>query len=533
MGTTAKKAKYGFILCIIGGIIMLISVGLQLSNISYNIHMLLLDSRVYRILGLVLGILTLRFGYLGYAGNGKTWGIVVSVFGIINLIAGADISFIGSTLESSAGFFSTLESRDRQEQQCRRSLCFSCYSTESHCVQRAIRYLACAIRRILEWFFLLGFIVSTSDNKPVLRLENLRAYYTSRKGIVRAVDDVSFDIKKGESVGLFGESGSGKTTVALAIMGVFDKMSRYYASSSGDQATKRLWELRDQARKKGLASADVKEVLPGAEGHIWFKGKDLLAMDEKEYRKIRGNEITYVPQGSKKSMNPYMTIDYQTAESLWAHDEKKVLQERQVMRRVLETLDLVELADVDIRKDFKPAQFSVGEDQRVLIAMALITKPALMIADEPTTGLDSGVQHRVLSAIDIVRKELKLSMLIISNDQRLMEWTTDRVGVMSAGHIMEFGDTDKVLKTPGHPFTRAFVMSNPTMEVLRSIRERGLVIRGIPGSPPDMTNPPTGCRFQSRCEYAVPLCKEKAPDYREVEAGHWIRCHRYEELPEF
>ena len=218
--------------------------------------------------------------------------------------------------------------------------------------------------------------MTSSDNEPVLRLENLRAYYTSKKGIVRAVDDVSFNIRKGESVGLFGESGSGKTSVALAIMGVFDRVSRYYASSSGDETTKRLWGLRDQARKKGLTSPDMKEILPGVEGHIWFKDKDLLALDEKEYRKIRGNEITYVPQGSKKSMNPYMTIDYQTAESLWVHDEKRILQKRQVIRRVLQVLDLVELADVDIRKDFKPAQFSVGENQRVLIAMALIeTRP--------------------------------------------------------------------------------------------------------------------------------------------------------------
>jgi len=378
-----------------------------------------------------------------------------------------------------------------------------------------------------------GCLVSSCDNELVLRIENLRAYYTSKKGIVRAVDDVSFDIKRGESVGLFGESGSGKTSVALAIMGVFDRMSRYYASSSGDETTRHLWELRDQARKKGLTSSDMNEVLPGVEGHIWFKDKDLLALDEKEYRKIRGNEITYVPQGSKKSMNPYMTIDYQTAESLWAHDEKRILQERQVMRRVLQALDLVELADVDIRKDFKPTQFSVGEDQRVLIAMALITKPALMIADEPTTGLDSGVQQRVLAAIDLVRKELSTSMLIISNDQRLIEWTTNRVAVMSAGRIMEFGETNKVLKLPGHPFTRAFVMSNPTMEALRRIREKGLVIRGIPGSPPDMTSPPSGCRFHPRCEYMVPLCREKVPDYREVEPGHWICCHRYEELPEF
>jgi len=375
--------------------------------------------------------------------------------------------------------------------------------------------------------------MSSADNEPILRIGNLRAYYTSKKGLVRAVEDVSFTITKGESVGLFGESGAGKTSVALAIMGVFDKVSRYYASSAGDESTKKLWVLRDEARRKGLTSAEMGQALPGVEGQIWFKGKDLLKLDEKEYRKIRGNEITYVPQGSRKSMNPYMTIDYQTAESLWAHDEDRALHERQVMRRVLEVLDLVELSDVDIRKAFKPGQFSMGEDQRILIAMAMITRPALMIADEPTTGMDSGVQHRVLEAIELVRKELKTSMLFISNDQKVMAGLVDRVAVMSAGRIMEFGDARTVLKSPGHPFTRAFIMSNPTMEVLRRIREKGLVVRGIPGRPPDMSNPPPGCPFNLRCEYVTNLCKQRMPDYREVEPGHWILCHRYEELPKF
>jgi oligopeptide/dipeptide ABC transporter ATP-binding protein len=203
------------------------------------------------------------------------------------------------------------------------------------------------------------------------------------------------------------------------------------------------------------------------------------------------------------------------------------------MRRVLEVLDLIELSDVDIRKAFKPGQFSMGEDQRILIAMAMITRPALMIADEPTTGMDSGVQQRVLEAIELVRKELKTSMLFISNDQKVMADLVDRVAVMSAGRLMEFGDAKTVLKSPGHPFTRAFIMSNPTMEVLRRIREKGLVIRGIPGSPPDMGNPSPGCPFNPRCEYAISLCKQRVPDYREVEPGHWILCHRYEELPKF
>jgi oligopeptide/dipeptide ABC transporter ATP-binding protein len=372
-----------------------------------------------------------------------------------------------------------------------------------------------------------------SDDDVTIKVENLHANYTSKKGLVRAVNNVSFEIRKGESVGLFGESGAGKTSVALAILGMFDRLSRYYASTAANEENKRLWSLKDDARKKGLTSKEVGEELPGVEGHIWFKGIDLVTLDEKEYRKIRGNDITYVPQGTTKSLNPYSNIEEQTAEVLWTHDEDDELQEWQVMKRVLQTLDLVELGDVDIRKDMKPGQFSVGEDQRVLIAIALISHPALMIADEPTTAVDVGLQNRILEAIQIVRDELSLSMLLISNNQGTIAETCDKVGVMTAGHMVEFGDTKTILNSPGHPFTRAFIMSNPTMELIRKIREKGLRIRGIPGNPPDLTNPLPGCPFSERCEFVQDICREKIPEYREVEQGHWVLCHRYEELPEW
>ncbi|MFW9888928.1 MAG: ATP-binding cassette domain-containing protein, partial [Candidatus Thorarchaeota archaeon] len=155
----------------------------------------------------------------------------------------------------------------------------------------------------------------------VLKIESLNAFYTSKKGLVKAVNDISFGIRKKEFVGLFGESGSGKTSVALAIMGIFDKVSRHYASASGDPENKKLWEKKDEARKKHLTSEDLGIELPGIEGRILFKGKDLLTLDDKEYRKTRGMEITYVPQGTMKSLNPYTQIGMQTAETLWAHDE--------------------------------------------------------------------------------------------------------------------------------------------------------------------------------------------------------------------
>ncbi|MHA2424943.1 MAG: ABC transporter ATP-binding protein [Candidatus Thorarchaeota archaeon] len=371
------------------------------------------------------------------------------------------------------------------------------------------------------------------DDDITLRVEGLKAFYTSKKGLVRAVNNVTFNIHKGESVGLFGESGAGKTSVALAILGIFDHLSRYYASTAANKENKRLWALKDEARKKGLTSKDMGEELPGVEGHIWFQGKDLSMLNEKEYRNIRGNEITYVPQGSTQSLNPYSTIEEQTGEALWVHDEDDVLYEWVVLRRVLKALDLVELSDALLRKDMKPAQFSVGEDQRVLIAMALITNPLLMIADEPTTAVDMGLQQRILDAIQIVREEMNLSMLLISNNQGTIAATCDKVGVMTAGHMVEFAPTDIIMNSPIHPFTRAFIMSNPSMEAIRKIREKGLRIRGIPGKPPDLTDPLPGCPFSERCEFVKDICREKLPDYREVEKDHWVLCHRYEELPKW
>ncbi|MHA1862703.1 MAG: ABC transporter ATP-binding protein [Candidatus Thorarchaeota archaeon] len=375
--------------------------------------------------------------------------------------------------------------------------------------------------------------MTSEDTNVTIRVENLKAFYTSKKGLIRAVNDISFEILKGESLGLFGESGSGKTTVALAILGLFDNLSRTYASTAGNKENKKLWALKDEARKKGLSSEEMGLELPGVEGHIWFKGEDILTLNEKKYRQIRGDAITYVPQGSTKSLNPYSTFSEQTAEVLRAHDEDNRLTEWYVMKRVLQSLDLVELGDVDIRKDMKPSQFSVGEDQRVLIAMALIPHPDLLIADEPTTAVDMAIQLRILDAIGIIRKETDLSLLMISNNQGTISQTCDKVAVMTAGKIVEFGTTETIMNSPGHPFTRAFIMSNPTMEIIRKMKEKGLRMRGIPGNIPDVSIPLVGCPFKERCEYVQDICKEQIPEFREVEVGHFIMCHRYEELPEW
>ncbi|MEM4734362.1 MAG: ABC transporter ATP-binding protein [Candidatus Thorarchaeota archaeon] len=373
----------------------------------------------------------------------------------------------------------------------------------------------------------------SDDSFLVLKVEDLRAYHTSRSGLVRAVDGVSFEIRRGEAMGLLGESGAGKTSVALAILGVFDEVSRRYASSSGDEENKRLWKLRDEARERGVTSREMGTELPGVEGHVWFLGRDLVGLDENEYQRVRGNDITYVPQGTRMSLNPYTTVGLQIAESMKAHDEEDELSDREILRRVLQALNFTELSEAELRKDLKPSQFSQGEDQRVMIAMALVTNPALIILDEPTTGLDAVIKRQVLSAIGIIKEKTDLSLMILSNDIGVVAETADRVGVMTGGRLVELGDVRDVLGSPGHPFTRAMLMSSPSMEMMRRIRQRNLRLRGIPGGPPDVTRLHPGCIFRERCEYVTDHCRRVRPDFREVRPGHWVACHRYEELPEW
>jgi oligopeptide/dipeptide ABC transporter ATP-binding protein len=165
--------------------------------------------------------------------------------------------------------------------------------------------------------------------------------------------------------------------------------------------------------------------------------------------------------------------------------------------------------------------------------MALIPNPALLIADEPTTAVDMAIQLRILDAIQIIRKDTDLSLLMISNNQGTISQTCDRVAVMTAGKVVEFGTTETIMNSPGHPFTRAFIMSNPTMEIIRKMKQKGLRIRGIPGKPPDLTEPMVGCPFGERCEFVEPECKTRIPEFREVEKDHFVMCRRYEDLPEW
>ncbi|MFW9794676.1 MAG: ABC transporter ATP-binding protein [Candidatus Thorarchaeota archaeon] len=353
---------------------------------------------------------------------------------------------------------------------------------------------------------------------PLLVLKNLRAYYPSRKGLVRAVDDVSLEVREGECVGILGESGSGKSSMALAIMGLFEKVARFTAGASTDP------ELR-KAFKEGLSGVEEK---PGVQGSVIFRGKKILELDIEELTKIRGRELSLIPQGLGHALNPQHSIGHQTAEPVEIHDENIRLIE--LKRKVLEYLGLVQLADADMRFVLDPGSFSGGESQRILIAMALIAGPYLVIADEPTSALDVTVQRQIMNVLKMIRDEFDVSLLLISHDAGVIAEMADRVAVMYAGKILEYASAVKMFHDPQHPYTMGLMSSFPTIAMMQMRAGKKPRLRGIPGDPPDLCEIPSGCVFHPRCRFCIDICKTEIPEYREVEPDHFIRCHRWGDL---
>ena len=353
---------------------------------------------------------------------------------------------------------------------------------------------------------------------PLLILENLKAYYPSKKGLVRAVDDVSLEVREGECVGLLGESGSGKSSMVLAIMGLFERVARFSAGASNDPDLKRAFE-------KGLPG--VKD-MPGVQGSVIFRGKDLTKLPQEELNTIRGRELSLIPQGLGHSLNPQHSIGYQTAESLEVHDEDIRLLE--LKRKVLEFFGLVQLADANLRFVMDPGSFSGGESQRILIAMALISGPYLVIADEPTSALDVTVQRQIMNVLKMVRDEFDVSLLLISHDAGVIAEMADRVAIMYAGKIVEYASAVNIFHEPQHPYTMGLMSSFPTIAMMQMRAGKKPRLRGIPGDSPDLCDIPNGCAFHPRCRYVIDICKEQIPEYREVQPDHFIRCHRWGDI---
>ncbi len=312
---------------------------------------------------------------------------------------------------------------------------------------------------------------------PLLEVQNLRTHFDTRSGVVQAVEDVSFTLDKGEALGLAGESGCGKTTTALSIIRLLPKNGRI------------------------------------AGGHIYYHDKDLAAVKESELRKVRWKKIAIVFQGAMNALNPVKRISWQIAEAIQIHEEATSDEAEQ---RVDELLELVGINPA--RKNDYPHEFSGGMRQRVMIAMALACHPEIIIADEPVTALDVMIQAQILELLKRLREELDLSMILISHDLSVIAETCDKVAIMYGGKLAEFGPTREVFREPQHPYTAGLVRSFPDIYGPRDLPP------WIPGQPPNLLEPPAGCRFQPRCAQAVAECSIQDVLSVETSPGHVAAC---------
>ena len=312
---------------------------------------------------------------------------------------------------------------------------------------------------------------------PVLQVKDLTMHYQTRQGTVKAVDGISFELARGEVLGLVGESGCGKTSIAVTLMKL----------------------LPDNAL-----------IL---KGQVLLDGQDLMTMDDTTLRKYRWRRISMIFQAAMNSLNPVHRVGDQIVEAIEAHDMAATLKEAQ------ETVDrLFRLVGLDPRlTDRYPHEFSGGMRQRAVIAMALACQPDVIVADEPTTALDVIVQDRILRQIKEIQTDLNMSMIYITHDIAVVAEITDRIGVMYAGKLVELGSTADVFERPIHPYTKAL------LSVFPSIRGEKRPLTTLGGEPPNLVDPPTGCRFHPRCPYATAICQQEEPPIV-VRDGHWAAC---------
>lgn len=319
----------------------------------------------------------------------------------------------------------------------------------------------------------------------LLEVENLRTYYFTKRGPVKAVDGVGFQVREGQAMGLAGESGCGKTTVALSIMKILPSRGKI------------------------------------TDGKILLKDLDIARISEKQMRKIRWKRISLVFQGAMNALDPLYSLGDQIVEAILTHESK--LKRKEAASRAEELLELVGME----RKRIKsyPHELSGGMRQRGLIAMALACNPELLIADEPGTALDVIVQAQVLSIIEDLRKKLNLAVILITHDLSIIADTCDKVAIMYAGKIVEYADVSDLFEEPLHPYTQGLIHAFPN---IKSTRTR---MNSIPGSPPDLSDPPKGCRFHPRCTYAKTICNEQEPAVTKMRGKeHLVACHLYENI---
>jgi oligopeptide/dipeptide ABC transporter ATP-binding protein len=325
-------------------------------------------------------------------------------------------------------------------------------------------------------------------SEKLLDLKNLKTYFYIEDGVVKAVDGVDFEIYPGETLGIVGESGCGKSVTSLSIMRLIPEP-------------------------------------PGkiVDGEIIFNGKDLTKLSQSEMRKIRGNDISMIFQEPMTSLNPVYTIGDQISEAIILH---KRVSKSEAMRQSIEMLKKVGISLPEQRVHEYPHQLSGGMRQRVMIAMALSCDPQLLIADEPTTALDVTIQAQILELMNSLKDKFNMSIMMITHDLGVIAEIADRVAVMYAGKIVEYTDVKTLFANPKHPYTWGLMNSIPRMD--KEVEK----LEVIPGIVPSPLNFPEGCKYHTRCPLADEKCRREEPEILEVEEGHQVRCWHYQELEE-
>lgn len=316
------------------------------------------------------------------------------------------------------------------------------------------------------------------ENNNLLRVENFSISYRTRKGDVEAVNNVSFELKKGETLAIVGESGCGKSSLARGLIRLFPR--------------------------------NIKRV----EGKIILDGRDVLSLDEETFRKeIRWREMAMVFQGAMNSLNPVLKVVFQVAEPLMVHFGTD---KESAFNRAKEVLSLVGISPSFAER--YPFELSGGMKQRVVIAMALITNPKLLLLDEPTSALDIITQENIMNLLKMLKKELNLTYIFITHDIALTSELADRMAVMYAGEIVEISPVEDFYKNPSHVYTKLLLDSVPTLREDKNLKS-------IPGSPPSLIEPPSGCRFHPRCPLVMDICKVKEPPFYKIKEGHFAKCY--------
>ncbi|MCA6101362.1 ABC transporter ATP-binding protein [Bradyrhizobium australafricanum] len=318
----------------------------------------------------------------------------------------------------------------------------------------------------------------------LLDIKGLKTHFTTDDGILQAVDGVDISINRGETLCVVGESGCGKTVTAMSIL-------------------------------KLIAMPPGKIV----EGEIIFEGRDLVPLTSHQLDDIRAKEIGFIFQEPMTSLNPVLTIGEQIAESLRRHE---AVTKKQALERTIEMLKLVQIPNAAGRVHHYPHQFSGGMRQRVMIAMALACRPKLVIADEPTTALDVTIQAQILDLLQDMKERFGMAVMLITHAMGVVAETAQRVVVMYAGKVVEEAPVDELFGNPGHPYTQGLIRSIPRIDLDAAHKTR---LEAIGGSVPILINPPPGCRFATRCKYAMSICTEREPRLREIAPGHRMACH--------